>query len=521
VILKDLCQTQYIPRAFKLLKADAIFNSFKESEEYWMSPQGPEDIPVGGRFSDHVTSIPSYLRKFEGMLMQALMPLGAYLPPSGFSIISSTTKTVVQDMHIDYLAMMSGQVTEFLPLIFLVALGPSCSVIVGGKIIRLGTGDVFLAQGNIVHQGAGFSECQSPRFHGFVETRQFSSSDSNGFIDESFYLKTGQYLPRVGTYCPNYTPKKLGVANIGNSCFLGVIFQFIRHTEPFYVRICETSKRFDNWGKRKGRKQNPKFFIEMLHHLFELMEEESLLASSVRDLLNYLYDILNIPRLIFQDPGLIMLKILQLLQADCISIHKSVTGCQQQEEILEILEIVEIRVERSSLHVMYSILLPVTEQLLPMADQWDLYFKEHLDPPQKMVTKISSFPIVLIVQYKRFEVDYFGQIQKKVNPVQFDEFIKFAEMPKSSILEAKPIYLLYGIVCHIGPTLNKGHCKSYFRNVFNDAHDVDNMWYYFNDDEVTPANVDVKNLPNCIKNNAYILFYRRIDVESARRKWLK
>jgi ubiquitin C-terminal hydrolase len=138
-----------------------------------------------------------------------------------------------------------------------------------------------------------------------------------------------------------------------------------------------------------------------------------------------------------------------------------------------------------------------------MADHWDLYFKEHLDPPQKMVTKITS--IVLIVQYMRFEGDNFGQIQKKVNPVQFDEFINFAEMPK-------PNYLLYGIVCHMGSTMKNGHDDGYFRNVFNDVDDVDNMWYHFNDEKVAPLNVDMNNLHNW-RNNAYTLFYRRIDIE--------
>ena len=105
-----------------------------------------------------------------------------------------------------------------------------------------------------------------------------------------------------------------------------------------------------------------------------------------------------------------------------------------------------------------------------------------------------KLPNILIVSFKRF--NNFG---KKKN-IKIDFPLYSLDLTKYCIGydKHKSYFDLFGICNHIGNT-NSGHYYSYCKN-------QNNKWYEFNDEIVTEI---LKN--DIITNNAYVLFYRKVN----------
>lgn len=122
-------------------------------------------------------------------------------------------------------------------------------------------------------------------------------------------------------------------------------------------------------------------------------------------------------------------------------------------------------------------------------------------------TLVWRFPDIIVMQIKRFD-DI--RLDKKITnmvsyPIELD-VEKYID-PKSPF-KVNTKYSLFGINCHINlgrgtfNTINFGHYTSIVLNRHNDT------WYVF-DDNNEPNEVDTSDL---ITANAYLLFYRRIDI---------
>lgn len=114
----------------------------------------------------------------------------------------------------------------------------------------------------------------------------------------------------------------------------------------------------------------------------------------------------------------------------------------------------------------------------------------------KKTLRIWNFPKILIVCFKRF--DNMGN--KIINNIDFPltnlDLNKYCD----GYEKYRSIYNLYGICNHNG-TPRGGHYYAYCKN-------LNGNWYNYNDSIVTK--IDEKDL---ITNNAYCLFYKKINTE--------
>ena len=64
--------------------------------------------------------------------------------------------------------------------------------------------------------------------------------------------------------------------------------------------------------------------------------------------------------------------------------------------------------------------------------------------------------------------------------------------------------ILYAVIIHTGENINKGHYYTYLKPVLNE------QWYLFNDKVVNPVGGNQFLQDSFVKQNAYIIFYKRI-----------
>ena len=117
-------------------------------------------------------------------------------------------------------------------------------------------------------------------------------------------------------------------------------------------------------------------------------------------------------------------------------------------------------------------------------------------------TKLWKLPKILIIQFKRFQVNNYGVITQKISkmieyPINNFNINKYVD--NNNIKQTNNIYNLFAVNNHhsIGNfnSINFGH---YTSNVINR---FDNKWYTFDDSKKI---VEVENI---ISENAYMLFY--------------
>jgi ubiquitin carboxyl-terminal hydrolase 8 len=123
-----------------------------------------------------------------------------------------------------------------------------------------------------------------------------------------------------------------------------------------------------------------------------------------------------------------------------------------------------------------------------------------------------SVPDILIIHLKRFTFDKCllsgSMLRSKIDhtvefPVNGLDLTKDVLGPIDP--EAPPIYNLFGISEHIGPTANSGHYTATVRN------SIDGQWYRCNDSHVGLTSGEAS-----ITGGAYLLFYQRAK---GRSKW--
>ena len=106
-------------------------------------------------------------------------------------------------------------------------------------------------------------------------------------------------------------------------------------------------------------------------------------------------------------------------------------------------------------------------------------------------TKLFTIPLYLIILINRGK------------GIEFNIKLNFPETfnSKGMAINSNENYILYGVVKYFGD--NSGHFAAYCRSP------VDNLWYFYNDEIVTPISEQEKEV---IQNNGltHILFYRKI-----------
>ena len=108
---------------------------------------------------------------------------------------------------------------------------------------------------------------------------------------------------------------------------------------------------------------------------------------------------------------------------------------------------------------------------------------------------IKDFPNNIVIHFKRFDM-YARKVSK---PVTYPSLINFSEFafPEDKLNKQESYnYELYGVVVHIGGTLNGGHYIAYCKS-------PDNNWYLCDDSRVANAS------NSGISQGAYMLFYRK------------
>jgi ubiquitin C-terminal hydrolase len=542
LILRDLVKINEI--SVPSINGDeTIFNSFKESNSYFRKQK--RNYPTGRRRIQYLDHAPAYLQNLINILTSAFIPLGAHLPPCGFSIITSDVSTVIQDPHIDYLSMLSGQKTVFVPLFIVVALG-KCSIIIEGKVISLQMGEVLLGKGDLVHQGNG--GFQGPRLHAFMETRQFEAlaSSQNGFINSNIFLQTGKLIPCGGSYCPDYDPPAIGFDNFGNTCYLNVLLHSLRFTQPLVEVVGNTARRLKNESTNLSLLNS---FNDLLTYIGNKRIQDDV------DLTNPLFLLYQNLLKIFpayylerdqHDVNDILDLVISQLQLECDQIHTkfirsniasnlevNVHGVREIEELYRLkfcktLKCLGCNRHSASEEIMLSLRLALK---VPFGQ----FFNEDFECmcPENCGSNtvreqrfITSLPPILLIQYKR--VTYLNEPKFKYSfrkrkihsddkpkfnvcqdDVPCDEWIDLKQFLQNGEDNSITTYLLYGIVIHHGESdlvsEITGHYTVYLRNVFNGVME---NWYHFNDKKVNDYQ-SLENIPD--RHKASMLFYRRME----------
>ena len=110
--------------------------------------------------------------------------------------------------------------------------------------------------------------------------------------------------------------------------------------------------------------------------------------------------------------------------------------------------------------------------------------------------ELFRIPQVLVLHLKRFKsIGYI--LEKMGTPVESP--MKGLDLSPylSTRVSSKPIYDLYGCVCHLGATLQSGHYIAYCYNATSKG------WLEFNDSKVRPVSADQVQI-----GTAYLLFYK-------------
>ena len=129
---------------------------------------------------------------------------------------------------------------------------------------------------------------------------------------------------------------------------------------------------------------------------------------------------------------------------------------------------------------------------------------------------LRQLPDCLTIQLMRFSYNPFTrQLGKVTSPVSiplknldlteimFDTITNREELSEKDVCYT---YDLYGVCCHVGAdSTNFGHYISY-------CLQQDGKWYKCDDEIVTEVNMEFELTSREIRENAYILFYKKINL---------
>ncbi|XP_062522555.1 uncharacterized protein LOC134197285 [Corticium candelabrum] len=122
----------------------------------------------------------------------------------------------------------------------------------------------------------------------------------------------------------------------------------------------------------------------------------------------------------------------------------------------------------------------------------------------------SMLPECLNIQLQRFSYNIHARVvEKNHTPVDFPlDNLDLSDLTLNNFVQTKPsqhcLYSLYGVCVHLGShSASCGHYVAYC------LCDEDGKWYRFDDEVVREADMEAEKLNRTLRENAYILFYKR------------
>ena len=162
----------------------------------------------------------------------------------------------------------------------------------------------------------------------------------------------------------------------------------------------------------------------------------------------------------------------------------------------------DIEIESKINLSLYDALVALNKgQILDEENSWYCKKCKELKTARKKL-EIYRAPLYLIIQLKRFKFKYNDKLGGNVLGNKNETFIEYNELLnlKDFIIgpdKDKYEYYLYGVVIH-KKQMNNGHYISYCKSI--------GKWYLFNDR-------NVERIESPINKDAYLLFYRRKNIE--------
>ncbi|KAG6549829.1 hypothetical protein Mapa_008810 [Marchantia paleacea] len=346
-------------------------------------------------------------------------------------------------------------------------------------------------------------------------------------MSQVIHLQPSQILWRAETpYRRKDGP--LGLRNLGNTCYFNSVLQCLTYTPPL-ANLCLQGQHSSACVSRNDKSNNNCAFC-FLEKRIRLSLTIDVPVDSPTKILDCLQRSTKLFRVGRQEDAHELLRYaIEACNSACIQLQKPVAAGNRQSKhadgkskeephtiVKEIFGgIIQSQIkcsvcgtESNKLDDIMDLSLDILPRLGSLREAMCRFFmpevldgdnKYHCSKCKKPTTarkQLSVFkaPTVLVIQLKRFENIYGGKIDRHV---AFDERLGLAGHMCRNSKDARPEYMLYGVVVHAGHSQDGGHYYAYVK-------EPRGKWYCCNDASVYPVNPD-----NVRADKAYILFYVR------------
>ena len=332
-----------------------------------------------------------------------------------------------------------------------------------------------------------------------------------------------------------FKTKTVGLANLGNTCFINTCLQIISYTfeiNEVVIQRNPTGNKEDNliflqwrellielWKRRKEEVIiHPNKFIFYIHKVAKSLNCEVLSDWSQNDFSEFLHFFITRLHCAIKSPidvqiqGTIVNEVDKMAH-ECYSMLKR-EYAKEYSPIMDICYgtmISELwshnKKTRHSMkaELFMTIDLPIAPTLLASFEKYTTeewlegdaaWFNEKTGRKEAVWKQLRfwNLPPILVLTLKRFGNDNQKKGEKMTYPIEglcLTPFVCGYNKGKESI------YDLYGVACHEGNTQG-GHYYAYVMN------NITKKWFYCNDDVVRP----IENRGDIVTPKAYCLFYR-------------